>query len=60
VTVSFSFSCGDVLPGCAAHFDADTTDDLMTQVATHAADDHGITDLTPDVIETVQSKITSH
>jgi predicted small metal-binding protein len=53
----FSFSCGDVLPGCAAQFDAGTTDELLSQVATHAADDHGLHDLTPEIVEQVTSKI---
>ena len=31
-------SCGDVMPGCAATFEADSEDDLLAQVGPHAAE----------------------
>ena len=55
--MTFSFSCGDVLPGCAARFSADTEQELLSQVAAHADADHGITDLDDATVSAVRSKI---
>jgi len=51
------FSCGDVVPGCARHFTGDSDDDILAQVALHAAEDHGITSPGADLVEAVRSKI---
>lgn len=56
-TMSHSLSCGDVMPGCAATFEAETQDDLMQQVSKHAADDHGVTEITPEIGEAVKAAI---
>ncbi|HET9692205.1 MAG TPA: DUF1059 domain-containing protein [Acidimicrobiales bacterium] len=55
--MTFSFACGDVLPGCAARFQADSEPGLLDQVAAHAAADHGITDLDEATVTTVRSRI---
>ncbi len=55
--MTFKLACGDVMPGCAAHFEAGTQDELLQQVAAHAAADHGITEITPDVAQAVEGKI---
>ncbi|QIG41796.1 DUF1059 domain-containing protein [Nocardioides anomalus] len=55
--MTFKLACGDVMPGCAAHFEADTQGELMQQVGAHAAADHGITEITPDVAQAVEGKI---
>jgi len=52
------FSCGAVVPGCDAQFQGDTVDEILAQVATHAADAHGLTDVPPELVEQVTSKIT--
>lgn len=57
--MTFKLACGDVMPGCAARFEADSRDDLMQQVAAHAAQAHGITDITPEVADAVGSRIVS-
>jgi predicted small metal-binding protein len=57
--VTYSLSCGDVMPGCAARFDADTEDGIFAQMAPHAEADHGIVEITPEVVDLVRSKITS-
>jgi len=51
------FSCGDVVPGCGMHFTGVSDDDILAQVAQHAADDHGITSPSADLVEAVRSKI---
>ena len=55
--MTFKLACGDVMPGCTARFESGSRDELMHQVATHAAHDHGITDITPEIAEMVSSRI---
>lgn len=55
--MGYSLACGDVMPGCAATFNAETEDELLAQVGPHAADAHGITEITPDVLEAVKGAI---
>ncbi|MFY0407692.1 DUF1059 domain-containing protein [Solicola sp. PLA-1-18] len=44
------FRCGDVVPGCTARFTG-TEDEILTQVAHHAARDHGLS-VVPDHVVT--------
>ena len=55
--MKYQLACGDVMPGCAQTFDAADQDTLLGQVAEHAAADHGITEITPEVLAAVTSKI---
>jgi len=55
--MTFKLACGDVMPGCSARFETDDRDRLLAQVAAHAADAHGITEITPEVLQAVESKI---
>jgi predicted small metal-binding protein len=55
--MTYSLACGDVMPGCAATFQAETEEQLLQQVAPHAADAHGISEVTPDVLQAVKSAI---
>lgn len=55
--MTYKFACGDVMPGCSAQFESDDRDTLMAQVGAHAAEGHGITDLTPEVVQAVESRI---
>lgn len=55
--MTFSFSCGDVLPGCAARFHADSEDVLFAQIGEHAAADHGIIDLDEATVAAVRDKV---
>jgi len=48
-----TFRCGDVVPGCGATFRG-TEDDILGQVAAHAAADHGITTITPELVGAVR------
>ena len=45
------------MPGCAARFDDSDRDALLAKVAHHAAAEHGITEITPDVRAGVESRI---
>jgi predicted small metal-binding protein len=51
------FSCGAVVPGCVATFEAETEDELLTQVAEHARADHGMDEVPPEVVEQVRANI---
>jgi predicted small metal-binding protein len=51
------FSCGAVVPGCTATFTAETEDELLGQVATHAREDHGMEEVPAEVVDAVRAKI---
>jgi predicted small metal-binding protein len=52
-----TFACGDVVPGCNARFSAADEDGILAQVAGHAAADHGIHDVTPELVQAVRDRI---
>jgi predicted small metal-binding protein len=51
------FNCGDVVPGCTATFQHETDDEILGAVAAHAAADHDMADVPPEVVEAVRAKI---
>ena len=51
------FSCGDVVPGCKAHFSFSTTEEILQAVAEHAQRDHGLTDISDALVEQVIANI---
>jgi predicted small metal-binding protein len=55
--VRYTFSCGDVMADCEARFESADRDELLSEIARHIADVHGITEITPDVLDAVTSKI---
>jgi predicted small metal-binding protein len=55
--MTFKLACGDVMPGCTARFETNDRDQLLSQVASHAAEAHGITTITPAVLQAVESRI---
>ncbi|GAB2745626.1 DUF1059 domain-containing protein [Nocardioides pakistanensis] len=55
--MTFKLACGDVMPGCTARFESPDRDVLLAEVARHAGDEHGITELTPEVVRAVEDKI---
>ena len=50
-------ACGDVVPGCKTVLTAPTKDELVKKVVAHAAQAHGITDVTPEVAAKVNASI---
>lgn len=50
-------SCGDVVPGCGFTAEAATEEELLKKVAQHAGADHGIKEVTPEILEKVKSAI---
>lgn len=55
--MSMNMSCGDVIPGCSAVFEADTESELLGQIAAHAEADHGIAEIDDDTLVAVKSAI---
>lgn len=51
------FACGDVVPGCEASWVCSTEDDILSQVAAHAAADHGLVEISPELVAAVRSNI---
>lgn len=51
------FACGDLMPGCAAHFTGPTDDDILAQVAQHARRDHGLTAIPDELVGQVRQLI---
>ena len=52
-----SFACGDVVPGCEAKWVCSTEDEILVNVAVHAASAHGLVDLPADVVQSVHKAI---
>jgi predicted small metal-binding protein len=50
-------ACGDVVPGCSFTASAATEEELVKKVVAHAARDHGVTDITPELAAKVQAAI---
>lgn len=51
-------ACGSVVPDCAALFRAETEDEILAQVAVHAREDHGMEEVTAQVVERLRASIT--
>jgi predicted small metal-binding protein len=52
-----TFACGAVVPGCTATFAGDTEDDVLEQVARHAREDHGLSDVPEHLLEQVLANL---
>ena len=50
-------ACGDVVPGCTFTASAETAEDLVKKVVAHAAEKHGVTEVSPDLAAKVQAAI---
>ena len=53
------FACGDVVPGCSTTFTAADEAGIFAQVAPHAAAEHGLNEITPELQATVRSLISA-
>jgi predicted small metal-binding protein len=54
-----SFACGDVVPGCEARWVCSTEDEILVNVAAHAASAHGLEELPADVVQSGHKAIIS-
>ena len=55
--MKFTLSCGDAVPGCSARFEDESRDRILDQVVAHARDDHGVTDVTPEMLAAMDANI---
>jgi predicted small metal-binding protein len=51
------FACGSVVQGCTATFSAASEEEILAQVAEHARVDHGIDEVTPELVAQVRANI---
>ena len=50
-------ACGDLVPGCDFVATAESEEELLKQVAAHAAHHHGISEVTPELAAKVKAAI---
>lgn len=50
-------ACGDVVAGCQFTAQAGTEEELLDAVKAHAAKDHGVTEVTPELAAKVKAAI---
>jgi predicted small metal-binding protein len=50
-------ACGDIVPGCGFTATAATEEELLKQVAAHAAHDHGVAEVTPELAAKLKAAI---
>lgn len=55
--MKYQLSCGDAVPGCSARFEDESRDVIMEQVTRHAREDHGVTDVTPEMLAAIGANI---
>lgn len=55
--MTFRLSCGDVMPGCNAHFENTDRDLLMQDVVGHAQRDHGIHEIDAQTARVVSAHV---
>ena len=52
-------ACAEIVPDCPFTASAATEEELMKKVSAHAARDHGITEVTPELAAKVRAAIKS-
>lgn len=55
--MKYTLSCGDAVPGCAARFEDDSRERILELVVVHARDDHGVTDVSPEMLAAIDANI---
>lgn len=52
-----TFACGAVVSGCTASFTAETEEGILEQVARHARDDHGMTEVPEELVRQILANL---
>lgn len=52
-----TFECDTVVPGCEGVVSGETDDEVLAAAATHAAEVHGITEPTPELVAAIRGGI---
>ena len=55
--MKFKLFCGDAMPGCSARFEEDSRERILERVADHAREAHGVTEVTPEMLEAIGDNI---
>jgi predicted small metal-binding protein len=55
--VTWTLSCGDVVPGCTSVLAGDTREAVLSAVAAHAAADHGLTSIDAGTLRAVEGAL---
>lgn len=53
----YEFECKNVIPGCEGRVEGDTPTDVLIAAAEHAAEVHGMNDLSDEVADMVKAAI---
>ncbi|MFW2383333.1 MAG: DUF1059 domain-containing protein [Acidimicrobiales bacterium] len=53
-----SFACGTVVDGCDGVVSGETEEDVLAAAAQHAADAHGITEVSDELVDAIKAGIT--
>lgn len=51
------FACGAVVAGCMATFEEESEGALLERVAAHAREEHGIEEVSPELVAQVRNHI---
>lgn len=51
-------ACNNIVPGCGFTASAETEEELLAQVAAHARQAHGVTEVTPELAAKAKAAIT--
>ncbi len=51
----YRLACAKLMPGCDFKVEAATEEELLQKAAAHAAQDHGIKEITPELVNKVKS-----
>jgi len=52
-----TLKCGDLMPGCKTVIEGKDVAEVMAKAAAHAAEDHGLSKIAPELAEKVQAAI---
>jgi predicted small metal-binding protein len=55
--MKYTLSCGDAVPGCSARFEDDSRERILEQVVAHARNDHGVADVSPEMLAAIDGNI---
>jgi predicted small metal-binding protein len=55
--MTHSLACGDVVAGCTTKLEAGSEDELMAKVTDHARDEHGVTEVSPEMAAQVKGAV---
>ena len=55
--MKFTLFCGDAVPGCTARFEDDSRERILEQVCAPARDDHGVEEISPEMLAAIGANI---